>query len=165
MPNCNCSKYDDLEMLRKVISKRIRESKELKKRLTPLVESYDKEHQLWTCNECGENWQSSLAWNWGNEFYLFKVPQISKKDWLENPYVQADELLTYVASMSKFLSQEFEQGSDICKKADCNENAVKGLTMCLKHHVENLQKSNMIQEQPIGRWFDPYIEENFIPNL
>jgi len=162
---CQCAEYEDLEMLRKVISKRIKKTKELKKKLKLIVTSEDKEHQLWVCESCGQIWQSSRAWNWGNDLYLFKVPQITKEEWLIKPYVQPDELLIYVGSLSEFLKQGLKKGEEKCKKDGCTNNAVKGLVMCLKHHIENLQKVHSLPQEPVGRWFQPYVEENFKPNL
>ncbi len=165
MATCQCIEYEDLEMLRKVISKRINESKTLKKLLRPIAKSSNKEHQLWCCDSCGQAWQSSRAWNWGNELYLFKIPDISVQDWLEMTFVQADELLIYVSGMDDFLSQNLEVGIHNCKESGCVEKAISGLSLCLKHHVENLQSVHRLPQDPVGRWFSPYFEENFKPTL
>ncbi|WP_320151086.1 hypothetical protein [uncultured Tolumonas sp.] len=152
-------------MLRKVISNRIKESKDLKKKLKEIAKSEDKEHQLWVCESCGQTWQSSRAWNWGNDLYLFKVPPVFLDEWLKQPYVQPDELLIYVGGLSEFLKQGFEKGEEKCKKDGCADKTIKGLAICLKHHIESLQKVRLLPQEPVGRWFKPYIEENFKPNL
>lgn len=163
---CKCAEFEDLEMLRKVISKRIKESKKLKKVLNLLTKSEDGEHVLMNCKSCGQYWQSSRAWNWGNDPYLFRVPEIKNADWRQEPYVQPDELLVYVASLQDILSQSnFEPKNEPCRMKGCEQSAIKGLANCLEHHVQNLQKINQLPQNPEGRWFPPYLAENFKPTF
>jgi hypothetical protein len=42
-------------------------------------------------------WQCSRAWNWGNEKYIFKVPDVELADWLELRFMSPDEWLIYIA--------------------------------------------------------------------
>ncbi|MBE1300761.1 MAG: hypothetical protein GJ680_12760 [Alteromonadaceae bacterium] len=88
MKKCNCASFEDLEMLRKVISKRIKESKRLKKKLTLLATTEDGEHVLMKCDSCNQHWQGSRAWNWGNDLYLFRVPKLEPIEWQQEVYVQ-----------------------------------------------------------------------------
>ena len=166
MKNCKCAEFEDLEMLRKVISKRIKETKKLKKALNLLTKSEDGEHVLMNCESCGQYWQGSRAWNWGNDLYLFRVPKIANEDWQQEPYVQPDELLIYVASLQGILDQgNFEPKSEPCRVEGCEQPAIKGLVNCLEHHVQNLQKINQLPRNPKGRWFPPYLAENFKPTF
>lgn len=166
MKNCKCAEFEELEMLRKVISKRIKETKNLKTSLTLLSKTDDGEHLLMQCQVCGQLWQGSRAWNWGNELYLFQVPTISTEDWQQDVYVQPDELLIYVASMQSILAQNnFKQKNEPCKLEGCEQPVIKGLVNCLEHHVQNLQKVNQLPQNPKGRWFSPYLAENFLPTF
>lgn len=166
MKNCKCEDFEDLEMLRKVISKRIKETKKLKKALKLLSKSDDGEHVLMECEGCGQYWQGSRAWNWGNDLYLFHVPKITTEDWQQEVYVQPDELLIYVASLQGILSQgNFEPKNEPCRVVGCDNPAIKGLVNCLEHHVQNLQKINQLPRNPNGRWFPPYLAENFKPTF
>ena len=95
MSLCNCKDFFHLEHDRKQISKRIRESKELFKKLTVLYKKRFIEYELYQCPVCNQMWQCSRAWVSGNEKYLFRVPPISLEEWLEEPYASPDEWLDY----------------------------------------------------------------------
>src|SRR5687768_571342 len=97
--SCDCSKYGPVKLDRKSISKRINESKSLRKKLT-LIAEYRTEagwHDLYRCAECGQLWQESLAWNIGGRVYLFQVPHLDVAAWLMEPYVQPYDLMMYGA--------------------------------------------------------------------
>lgn len=163
---CSCSQFDDLEFLRKVITKRIKDSRSLKKSLVLLAKHQSEEHNLYRCEACGQFWQGSRAWNWGNDEYLFKVPAIDPTEWKVEVYVQPDELLIFTAVVSEFLTRGgFTETASICKADNCAKNAVSGSVNCLLHHLENLQRVRMMPAYPSGRWFAPYIRENIIPAL
>lgn len=163
---CSCSDYEDLEFLRKVISKRIKETRSLKKFLVLVAEHPDKEHKLYRCNECGQLWQSSRAWNWGNDEYLFKVPQTETDAWKSEVFVQPDELLIFTASVSDFLKRNtFTENDTSCSVSGCERKAVSGSVSCLRHHIESLQRARTMPSYPTGRWFKPYVRENIIPAL
>lgn len=158
---CDCQQYLDLEMTRKLISQRIKATRTLKKRLAKLAESKDKEHRLYRCESCGQAWQASRAWNWGNELYLFRVPPIELSEWLAQPYVQPDELLIYWSVLGQFLQQPIALKDDLCRVEYCGRKAIIHSAHCLKHHVENLERTQMLPQFPSGRWFAPYERRNF----
>jgi hypothetical protein len=162
--SCKCSEYEHLEFRRAAISKRIRQSKKLKKTLQMIVEHGAGEHKLLKCPECDQYWQSSRAWNWGNDEYLFKVPDITSDEWLQEPYIQPDELLIYDAVMRNYMDQEFPESSRQCRVADCDEHALTVSVFCLWHHIESLQESKVLPKEPDGRWFPPYHREGSSPN-
>lgn len=166
MKNCKCADFEDLEMLRKVISKRIKETKKIKQALLLLAKSEDSGNVLMECESCGQYWQGSRAWNWGNDLYLFHVPKITIEEWQKQPYVKPDELLIYVAVLQGIVEQgNFEPKNEPCRIEGCNQQAVSGLAHCLEHHVQNLQKINQLPRSPEGRWFPPYYYENFKPKF
>lgn len=101
MSLCNCEEFPHLELDRKQISKRIRESKELFKKLTVLYKKRGIEYELYQCPFCNQLWQCSRAWVSGNEKYLFRVPPISLEEWLEEPYASPDEWLDYNINVAK----------------------------------------------------------------
>jgi len=163
---CSCSTYEDLEFLRKVISKRIKESRTLKKSFVQIAEHSEKEHKLYRCGECNQNWQGSRAWNWGNDEYLFKVPPIDTDSWGAEVFVQPDELLIFTAVVSDFLKRNtFAKKDSVCSVTECEQHAVSGSVNCLRHHFESLQRTRMVPSYPSGRWFKPYVRENIIPAL
>jgi len=163
---CSCSKYEDLEFLRKVIAKRIKESRPLKKSFVQIAEHSEKEHKLYRCVECDQYWQGSRAWNWGNDEYLFKVPPIDTDLWKSEVFVQPDELLIFTSVVSNFLNRNtFTKKDSLCSVTECEQFAVSGSVNCLRHHLESLQRARMIPIYPSGRWFKPYVRENIISAL
>lgn len=163
---CSCSEFEDLEFLRMVITKRIKESRALKKAFELLAKHPDKEHKLYRCKACGQLWQGSRAWNWGNDEYLFKVPPIETNEWLSEVFVQPDELLIFTATTSDFLKpNSFPEKDSLCSVSGCGKKAVSGSVNCLRHHLESLQRAHTMPAYPTGRWFTPYVRENIIPAL
>ncbi len=163
---CDCRKYEDLELTRSQITARIRESKALRPNLTLIASHTDKEHQLYRCEECGQLWQSSRAWNWGNDRYLFRIPAISESEWLSEVFVQPDELLIFAAVMCDFLEKNsFKPSHEKCAISECERLAVAGLRTCLPHHIDSLQRVGRLPQSPIGQWFGPYKYESIIPTL
>ncbi len=163
---CLCVQFNDLEFLRAAITKRIKDSRELKKSLTVISKHMDGEHKLYHCAACGQLWQGSRAWNWGNDEYLFRVPPVEPTDWESEVYVQPDELLIFTAVMHNFLMRgAFKDTASICRTEGCSRNAVSGSVNCLSHHLGNLQKLGTMPPYPIGRWFGPYIRENIAPDF
>jgi len=154
--SCKCKKYKHLELKRSEISRRIRQSKKLKNKLQIIAKHSSSEHKLLKCPECGQYWQSSGVWNRGNYPYLFKVPEIDPDNWLHEPYIQPDELLIYVAIMSKYMSQDFVKSSRVCRVDGCNEHALDISAFCLSRHIRSLQKVSLLPKDPHGRWFLPY---------
>lgn len=163
---CSCSKYEDLEFLRKVITRRIKESHSLKKSFLLISEHPEKEHKLYRCEACGQLWQGSRAWGWGNDEYLFKVPPIDPDDWKSEVFVQPDELLIFAAIVGEFLVRNtFTEKDSLCSVPGCGHKAVSGSVNCLRHHFESLQRVGTMPAYPTGRWFKPYMRENIIPTL
>ena len=160
---CSCSEFEDLEFLRNVIAKRIKETRALKKTLELLATHPGKEHKLYRCKVCGQLWQGSHAWNWGNDEYLFKVPPIDTNEWLSEVFVQPDELLIFTAVVGDFLkSNSFEEKDSLCSVSGCKRKAVASSVNCLPHHLESLQRARTMPSNPSGRWFKPYVRENII---
>jgi hypothetical protein len=95
MPECTCKDYPDVELDRKSLSKRIRETRVLVKNLTPLYKKRGEEYELYKCDVCGQIWQGSRSWTQGNERYLFQVPPISVEEWLDEPYISPDEMMVF----------------------------------------------------------------------
>ncbi|RCU51624.1 hypothetical protein DU002_03905 [Corallincola holothuriorum] len=162
---CECAKYDHITMDRAAISKRVRETKKLRTWLKPLARSNDKEHELFVCEACSQYWQSSRAWNWGNDVYCFKVPQTTVDEWLLLRFVSPDELMVYGYAVSDFLNSGIELGDVECNETDCTSKAIGGLKKCVNHHLANLQQVGSFPSEPEGRWFFPYEERNFKPNV
>jgi hypothetical protein len=163
---CSCSEYEDLEFLRKLVAKRINESRSLKKSFGLIAEHSDNEHKLYRCGTCGQLWQGSRAWNWGNGEYLFKVPPIEIDAWKSEVFVQPDELLIFTAIVSDFLKQNtFAEMESSCSVLGCGQKAVSGSVNCLRHHLESLQRAHTMPAYPAGRWFKPYVREDIIPAL
>lgn len=154
---CECNKYEPLELHREAISERIKQTKTLKKQLDIIAERSDGEHRLLKCSACHQLWQSSRAWNWGNDEYLFQVPGIQVDEWLSEPYKQPDEMLIYSAVMQRYMERntfvETERG---CRADGCPERAVELTVFCMWHHIESLQQAGALSKEPEGRWFPPY---------
>ena len=161
MPECECASYGHLEQNRKSINRRIRDTRSIKQRLSMVAQHPDGEHILLRCGVCGQLWQSSRAWNWGNKEYVFRVPDISEADWLAEPFVSPDELLIYMASMDDFLERnDFRESTTVCRVEGCQNNAVQGLVTCLEHHIASLQRVHALPARPGGRRFPPYTGED-----
>ena len=107
---------------REKISERIKHTPRLKRSLETVVEHSLGEHKLLKCQVCGQHWQLSRAWNWGNYKYVFKVPNIEADEWSSEPYVQPDELLIYSAVMQDYLNKNiFVETDRECRSDDCDE--------------------------------------------
>jgi hypothetical protein len=154
---CECNKYEHIELYRESINQRIKKSRTLKQKLKEIAQSIDGEHTLWQCPVCSQFWQSSYAWNWGQKFYLFKIPSIAIDEWLLESYVQPDELLIFAAMMRNYLdSNSSEEIERKCRAEYCEKNAVKFTVFCLSHHIESLQRAEALPKYPKGKWFLPY---------
>ena len=154
---CTCNNYPDLKPDRKSVLKRINETKILKKVLVQLDKHPDGENILFHCEDCGQFWQSSRAWNWGNEEYLFKVPETQVEVWKDEPYVQPDELIVFIGAMQNFMSNfRPVETTSKCKVEGCNNNAIELSVFCANHHVESLQSVGNLPKKPQGKLFPPY---------
>jgi len=162
MPECKCESFDHLELTRKVINRRARASKSIKTCLQQIAQHPDGEHILLQCPACGQHWQRSLAWNWGNKEYLFRVPSLDATEWVREPFVQPDELLIFDAVMRRFIEKlSSESSENPCKRDGCGKRAAKFSVFCRTHHIEELQKIHQLPQSPLGRWFAPYHSKSF----
>ena len=163
---CTCMKYDDLDLSRDCITKRIKHSKKISKKLKLVATNADKEHKLYKCDNCEQFWQGSHAWHWGNYEYLFKVPFITTEKWLEEAYVQPDRLFTFLVGIETLIDPStFEEKNNPCRNSHCEDNAVSGSAFCLKHHIKQLQNLGQIPSVPEGKWFYPYHEDTIVPTF
>ena len=163
-PNCSCGSFRDLELIRRDISKRAKESRQLKKTLDLVCCHSDAEHKLYQCKGCGKLWQGSRAWNWGNEEYLFIVPPIAVADWQQEVFVQPDELLIFLAVIGEFWDKNrFDLSDEWCRAERCRNKSIVNSVLCLRHHLESLQRAHMLPATPVGRWFPPYQKEGILP--
>lgn len=154
---CSCSQYFDLELDRDAIAERIRLTRKLKAELSSVAESYDSSSKLCICETCGQFWQSSRAWNWGNLEYLFKVPHTDSDRWKIEPYVKPDEILIYNASFQNYIEKNPAVETGIkCMTQSCERSAVKYSVLCERHHIVSLQKVGALPPHPKGRPFPPY---------
>jgi hypothetical protein len=162
MPPCDCASFEDMQLTRDAVDHRARQTKSLKQRLQLEAKHPDDEHLLFTCTECGQTWQRSLAWNWGNKEYLFRVPPIDTKEWVNVPFVQPDELVIFAAVLARYLSRGCSTPTgQQCRRDGCPNSAVKLSLFCVRHHIENLQRIHTFPQSPVGRWFGPYRAEDF----
>jgi hypothetical protein len=155
--NCECAKFEPIELYREAVSKRIKQTKKLKHELETIATHNLGEHRLLRCRVCGQHWQLSRAWNWGNPEYLFAVPKIDPDQWLIEPYVQPDELLIYSAVMHDYMERcTFVQKEEECRAVGCTNRAVRFSVFCLEDHIISLQNASVLPKLPQGRWFAPY---------
>ncbi|MBS1797921.1 MAG: hypothetical protein JSS81_29140 [Acidobacteria bacterium] len=146
---CDCHSYEDIELYRESIDKRIRKTGHIKTHLEQLAVFPDRSCTLWKCPVCGQLWQSSHAWKWGEREYFYKVPAITVAEWLDDHFVKPDELLNYGSLLAHISFVEIDQK---CRK--CGRNAIEYSVFCKKHHLESMQKTHAFPEFPKGRIFD-----------
>ena len=157
---CSCDKYLPIELTRDEISKRIKDSKGIKKALELKSDTLNGQ-QLYQCSHCQQFWQSNWAWNWGNKEYLFKVPAIKTEDWKVEPYMAPDQMLLYTALMSEYFEKNtLIESEKECKDDNCYKNALTTSPLCQEHFIQNLQEFNLLPKKPVGRLFEPYFIEN-----
>jgi hypothetical protein len=157
--DCNCSKYQPIELSRKSVNKRIRQTKEIMLQLDVLAEDKGEDSylKLLRCRVCAQFWQNGREWNFAYKEYLFQVPETEVADWLEEPYVQPAALMLYSAMMHNYFEQnKFEEGSSKCRKESCESKAIKSGAFCLQHHIESLQDVRLLPKLPLGKIFPPY---------
>lgn len=153
---CTCKEYSDLELSRDVISKRIKESKKIKKHLEIKSKS-DKGHHLYQCKFCKQLWQLSSAWNWGGKDYFFKIPKTEIEKWNENPFVSPADMTIFSASMNLYFERhKLIESENICRRENCEQKAILKDVLCKKHFIESLQKIGNLPKYPEGKIFEPY---------
>jgi hypothetical protein len=154
--SCSCEKYLPLELSRDEIDKRIKESNKIKKHLD-LKSKSSNGSLLFECRICKEYWQLNSAWNWDGKDYLFKVPCINLKEWMENPYMSPADMMIYSASIETYFEKNKLIDSDkLCKIENCNKKAILKDVLCKEHFIKNLQKFGLLPDPPSGRLFEPY---------
>jgi hypothetical protein len=146
--NQSLQDYPHIEFSRQAVSERAKETKKILSDLSLIAKHTDGEHRLYKNEFTGEHWQYASAWNWGAKPYCFLVPEIDPEEWKEERYVDPDELIIYVAVMQQFLS------------VPTNRKIPE-----LRRHIQSLQKIGNFPQEPEGRWFGPYRQDNVIPNL
>lgn len=155
--NCNCEKYEHLEICRHAIYKRIQETHTLRNKFELIAEKIDENNSLFKCPVCSQLWQESLAWNWNSKGYLFKVPEVTIENWLEQSFVEPDKLSTYRAMLEQFEEKNtFIERNVKCRNENCENNAIQFSVFCKKHHIESLQKAKVLPNFPEGKLFEPY---------
>jgi hypothetical protein len=157
--HCDCPSYAPIELDRKSVSRRIKESKSLRKRLSTIAQQNS--IKLLTCASCGQYWQSGREWNFANEEYFFQVPKISIEDWLSEQYAQPAALMVYSSAMNEYLKNaDLTRSEQVCKKLNCGKHAVRHSVLCAEHHIESLQRGRQLPPTPIGKLFPPYYSKN-----
>jgi hypothetical protein len=157
---CDCNQYSPITLDRKSITRRIKESKAIRTKLTLLSELKDLRLALFKCQDCGQFWQSGHDWNFGDKEYLFQVPEIEIPDWNREPYAQPAALMVYSAAMRDFCTRAcFDPTDKNCRAENCPERAIPFSVFCRKHHIESLQQLGRLPPKPAGRLFPPYYVE------
>jgi hypothetical protein len=161
---CECADYTPIELDRASITRRITQSPAIRTRLTQVSEHSEFRLALFRCLECGQFWQSGHEWNFADREYLFQVPPIEVSDWLSEPYRQPAAMMIYDAAMRNFFSRNtFEETDKPCRVEDCAAKANKLSVYCRNHHIETLQKKNMLVKPPIGRLFPRTMSNPWVP--
>ena len=156
--SCSCAQFPPIELDRKSIRRRINKSRRFKRGLNLIAEDGSGEHKLFECHSCGKFWQSSRAWNWGNEEYIFETPPIDPEDWKTLPFEQPDELLIYSAVMRDYYERNsFETTTKPCQQESCSKLAIRFSVLCEEHHIAKLQDGRGLVSRPAGRRL-PYYE-------
>jgi hypothetical protein len=160
---CDCAKYQPIELDRKSISRRIKESPPIRKRLIQITEHIELRVYLLRCPECGQLWQSGHEWNFADKEYLFHVPSIDVDDWKREPFAQPAAMMIFSAVMREFSSRaKFETRDSLCRANGCDARAIQLSAFCRKHHIESLQRQGRLPKEPVGRLFPPYYVESGI---
>lgn len=138
--NCDCSQFQPLELDRQRITRRIKQSPALRKRLAQIAEHPDLRLYLFRCHDCGQFWQSGHGWNFANKEYLFQVPSIETADWLNEPFQQPAAMMIYSAQMQDFWEKADLAPTDSqCRADGCTERAIRFVALCRRHHIESMQ--------------------------
>src|SRR5690349_10840719 len=145
---CNCKSYRPLELSRDQISRRIKAGKEILKTLESQAE-VNNGAVLYQCRVCGQFWQKSIAWNWGGKNYLFKVPETSTSDWLNEQYMSPAEMLIHSALMADYFKvNKFIESKTRCRNEGCDRMATEGNVLCKHHFIESLQRVGLLPKEP-----------------
>ena len=158
--SCDCIQFHPIELDRDSITRRIKESPVIRKRLTELAEHSGLRLFLFRCSDCGQLWQSGHEWNFADREYLFQVPPIDIADWERAPYQQPAAMMIYSAVLRDYCARAtFEPSETMCRAEGCPEHATRFSVLCRRHHIESLQKLGKLPKSPVGRLFPPYYVE------
>ena len=148
---CDCDSYGHLEVSHHVIYKRLKESGKRREKLKEIATKEDLNQCLFKCPTCNQFWQSSLAGNWNSKEYFYKVPEITIDIWLEESFIEPDELVTYLRKLLKYAEkQDFPKRDILCRRENCKNYAVTYSVFCEGHQFANLVQF------PKGRLFHTY---------
>jgi hypothetical protein len=157
---CDCAEFQPIELDRRSITRRIKQSPPIRKRLTRIAENAETRLGLFRCPERGQLWQSGHEWHFADREYLFHVPPIEVTDWLIEPYQQPAAMFTYSAAMEIFCARAtFEARDSPCRADGCAQRAIRLSVFCREHHIESLQQAGRLPKKPVGRLFPPYYVE------
>lgn len=158
---CDCKQFQPIELDRKSINRRIKQSPAIRKNLMQIAEHTGLRLYLFRCPDCGQLWQSGHEWNFANQEYLFQVPPIDVAEWQVEPYQQPAGMMIYSAVMRDFCAHaNFEPKDEMCRTDGCSEHAIRFTVFCRRHHIESLQKLGKLPKSPVGRLFPPYYVES-----
>jgi hypothetical protein len=157
---CNCAVFQPIELDRQSITRRIKESPRIRKRLTQIAEHTGLRLYLLRCPKCGQLWQSGREWNFADREYLFHVPPIEVADWQHEPYQQPAAMMIYSAVMRDFCARATsETGDSPCRADGCTQHALRLSVFCREHQIESLRQRGQLPKKPVGRLFPPYYVE------
>jgi hypothetical protein len=157
--SCNCAQFQPIELDRRSITRRIKQSPAIRKRLIQIGEHTGLRLYLFRCPDCGQFWQSGHEWHFADREYLFHVPQIEIAEWHREPYRQPAAMMLYSAGMRNFFAHaSFQTGEAQCQIGGCSERALLLSVFCRDHHIDSLQQGGRLQMKPPGRLFPPYYE-------
>lgn len=154
---CECDRYPHLELDRKSISRRIRESPKVKRRLVLVADDSAEAIGLYRCPVCGQFWQSGREWNFGHDEYYFRVPALTAAEWREEHYRQPGAMMIYSAVMTQYVERsKFTPSANRCRKEGCEAFSSVNGVFCRRHQIEALQEIGQLPKPPVGRLFPPY---------
>lgn len=154
---CDCAQFQPIELDRKSINARIKQSPAIRKRLIQIAENRELRLHLFRCPECGQLWQSGHEWNFADREYLFQVPPIEVADWQSEPFRQPAAMMIYSAVMEDFFARcKFEPSDSPCRAEGCDKRAIRFSVFCRDHHIESLRQAGRLSKKPVGRMFSPY---------
>ena len=158
--SCDCGSFPPIPFERKAISKRIKVSHTLRKRLQLIAEDSQLAIGLYRCPICGEHWQSGREWHFANEEYLFRVPPITADEWHREHYRQPAAMMVYDTCMRDYVGRSrFVPSAEKCRAEGCQKASSSIGIFCQEHQIQELQNSGRLPKPPSGRLFPPYSEE------
>lgn len=157
MSSCNCQGYSHLRLDTGSIYDRLAETRRLLPDLKLMAEHEEGRHKVFQCHECSQHWQHSPAWSWNNVGYIFKVPKVEPEVWRKEPYLPPDDMTRYNKALREYVNPQSVSEREVqCDTSGCDRQAVSLSVMCLRHHVEWMQKKGCLMRKPAGKIFAPY---------